>query len=567
MVHCFRWYVDNNIRWFFICSTVAATTSLLCLIITAAALAVIQEERSNEELYRSFYYDQGLIYQQPIKPSLPPPEISSIEELPSHKQPLAINTTEQIPSLNLHGSQMNNSSIQEMKEHVEQNKKLPPTFDDLGIIDKHHTKQLRDNSDQTNNLGILGYSHNSFDHEASEEPTSESGYSEHQKTPQENASGRNIIQNASVSPDHTPTSTDTPLDQGSAVWKLTETTLKIKNAEYLENGATHDFARLQNDSNTKSAILPITNVGNTSNSESTHIMRIAKIKTNKTMYVLSELLNDHAQKPDSNAENQFNRPKKSTDDYKNKDLLDKNDGHLRTVITEDEHIHLTTFNNEETQDDMTIPSVIYATQDGENVSQIIDTNNDSNRTHAKFSTSEQRFKQEPQYHEVQRGAREVRTVVAINILVASALELAWSVLSASIAWKGMRNYYSHGNTTSCDRTVEGLERSLSPPTPSPNNTYTTNISHHKRDSVFRKPDIISNHRHCHTGNDIHLSTVQNKNGRNRLHKINTVSERIQTEPYLPMEESTMEYQERVHRFLASNSVVNNTINRASHIDS
>jgi len=565
MVHCFRWYVDNNIRWFFICSTVAATTSLLCLIITAAALAAIQEQRSNEELYRSIYYDQGLIYQQHIKSPQLPPEINSIKELPSHKQPITINTTEQIPSPSLHGSQMNDSSIPEMQGHVGQNKQPPPTFDDLGIIDKHQTQQLRDNSDQTYNLRILGYSHNSSDRDASEQPTSESGNSEHQKTPQETASGRNIIQNSDVSPDHTPTSTNTPLDQGSEVWKLTETMPKIKNAEYQENGAIHDFAGLQYDSKMKSEILPTINVGNTSNRESTHIMRIANIKTNKTKYVQSEFLNDHNQKPDTNAENQFNSPKKFTDYYK--DLLDKNDGHLRTVITEDEHIHLMTFNNEETQEEMIVPSVKYETQYGENVSKIIHEDDDSNHTHAKFSTSEQRFKQEPQYNEIRRGAREVRTVVAINILVASALELAWSVLSASIAWKGMRNYYSHRNTTSCGRTVEGLDRSLSPPSPSPNNTYTTNTRHHKRDIVFRKPDIISNHRHCHTGNSIHLSTVQNKNDRNRLHKINTVSERIQTEPYLPMEESTMEYQERVHRFLASNNAVNNTINRASHIDS
>jgi len=514
------------------------------------------------------YYDQGLIYQQHVKPSPPPPppEINSIKELPSHKQPTTINTTEQIPSLSLHGSQMNDSSTQEMQAHLEQNKKLPATFYDLGIIDKHHTQQLRDNSDQTNNLGILGYSHNSFDHDASEQPTSENGNSENQKTPQEIASGRNIIQNSDVSPDDTSTSTNTPLDQSSAVWKLTETTPNIKNAEYQENGETRDFARLQNDSKTKSEVLPTTNVGNTSNSESTHIMRISNTKTNKTKYVLSELSNYYDQKPDINNENQFNRPKKSTDDYKNKDLQDNNDGHLRTVITEDEHTHLATFNNEETQDEMTVPSIKYDTQDGENISQIIH-NNDSNQTHAKFSTSEQKFEQEPQYNKVRGGAREVRTVVAINILVASALELAWSVLSASIAWKGMRNYYSHRNTTSCERTVEGLERSLSPPPPSPNNTYTTNIRHHKRDSIFRKPDIISNHRQCHTGNGIHLSTVQNKNDKNRLHKINTVSERIHTEPYLPMEESTMEYQERVHRFLASNNVVNNTINRASHMDS
>lgn len=566
MVHCFRWYVDNNIRWFFICSTLAATASLLCLIITAAALAAIQEQRSNEELYTSIYFDQGLIYQQLVKPSQSPPpqppEINSIKELPSHKQPTTINTTEQLPSLSLQASQMSDSSIQEMQGHVELNKKLPPTFYDLGVIDKHHTQQLRDNSDQTNNLGILGHSHNSFDNDALEQPSSESGISEHQKIPQQTASERNMIQNSDATPDHTPTSTDTPLDQVSAVWKLTETTLKIKNAEYQENGETHDFAKLQNDSKMKSEILPTTNVGNTTNSDSTHIMRIANIKTNNTKYVFSELLYDHDKKPDTNPENLFNRPKKSTDDHKNKDLLDNNDD-LRIVTTKDEHIHLMIVNNEETQDGMTIPSIKYETQDGDNASQII-RNNESNQIQAKFS-SEQRF-EEPQYNKVRRGAREVRTVVAINILVASALELAWSVLSASIAWKGMRNYYSHGKTTNCERTVEGLERSLPPPPLSPNNTYTNNIRH-KTDGVFRKPDIISNHRHCHTGNSIHLSTVQNKNDRNRKHMINTVSERIHTEPYLPMAESTMEYQERVHRFLASNNVVNNTINSANHVDS
>lgn len=543
--------MDNNIRWFFICSTVAATTSLLCLIITAAALAAIQEQRSNEELYRSIYYDQGLVHQQHIK-----------------QPPSEINTTEQLPSLSLRGSQKNDSSIQEVDGHLEQSKKLPPAFYSLGVTDKDTNQQLRDNSEQANIVGILGYSQDGFQHDASEQPTSENGNSEHQEIQKETASG-NVIQN-SVSPDHTTTSTNTPVDQGSVTWKLTEITLESKNAEYQENGAARNSAIMQNDPNTKSGMLPTTNVGNITNGESTHIMRIANIMTNQTTYVLSKLLNDHDEKLDppvnTTAENQFNRRKKSTDHHQKKDLLGNDDGNLRTVITEDEHIQLMTFNNEETQDVMTIPSIKYETQDEENISQIIHNTDDSNQTLAKFSTSEQKLEQEPQYNEVRRGAREVRTVVAINILVASALELAWSMLSASIAWKGMRNY-SHENTTSCQRTVEGLERSLPPPPPSPNNAFTTNVRHHKTDGVFRKPDIISNHRHCNTANSIHLRTVQNKNDRNRLHVINTVSERIHTEPYLPMEESTMEYQERVHRFLASNNVVNNTTDSATNVDS
>ena len=509
---CFRWYVDHNIRWFFICSTVAATTSLLCLIITAAALAAVQEQRSNEELHRSIYYDQ----------------------------------------------------------HSEQNKNLPPTFHDFSLIYKDPIQQLRDNSEQTNILGSLGYSQNGFQHDATQQQTSENDNSEHQEIHEQITSG-NIIQNTEISPDDTNTSTYTPVDRGPAMWKLPETKFKIKNAEHEENGARHISEMMQNDSKTRSEMLPTVNIGHKTNNELTHIMRIANIKTNKPMHVFSELLNDHDQKLDppanTSAENQFNRPKKSTDDSQNKGLLDDDDGHLRTVITEDEHIHLMTLNNEETQDVMTIPSIKYGTHDEENVSCTICNTDDSNETLAEYSTSEQKFEQEPKHDDVRRSAREVRTVVAINILVASALELVWSVLSASIAWKGMRNYYPHDNTTSSDRTVEGLETSLPPPPPSPNNTYTTNIRHHKTDGVFRKPDIISNHRHSHTGNSNHLSIVHNNNNINRLQVINTVSERINLEPYLPMEESTMEYQERVHRFLASNNVVNNTSDHASNIDS
>mgnify|MGYP000079476068 CR=1 FL=1 len=83
-----RWYVDNNIRWFFISSTVSATTSLVCLIITAAALAAIQEQKSTQEVYKSIYYDQGIIYEQPT----------------------VVNNFEELPSLSLHTSDENTTS-------------------------------------------------------------------------------------------------------------------------------------------------------------------------------------------------------------------------------------------------------------------------------------------------------------------------------------------------------------------------------------------------------------------------------------------------------------------------
>jgi hypothetical protein len=527
--------VDNNIRWFFICSTVAATTSLLCLVITAAVLAAIQEERSNEQLYKSIYYDQGFIHQP---------------------QTVGFNTTEELPSLSLQGSQKNDSHLQETPVHRAENTKLPHAFDNFAVFDQQHGQKLTNNP---------------------EEVTKASGHSpsENEKTRQhemqtEIAPGNSIQKpNSSVDDVITNTSIDISADQYSEVWKQGGSALEMKAAEYTRNGDGLNSTAEQNNSKKNYESLQNTDIRNKTKSDSVHIMRISKIKTN---YIVNETLNDHNQQLDpptnTNSNDQFNRSKKSADDYQREHLVENNDQHQGMVITEDEHIYPKIFSNDETRDIMTMPSIKYESQDEENVMEIFHNFNGTNQTHSKFLSSKQSSEQEqPQYEKLPRSAREVRTVVAINILVASALELAWSLLSANIAWKGMRNCYPNENSSnSCKRTVEGLER-LPPPPPPSDDAHISNKRNHKMDGMFRKPDIISNHRQCHLENSFHLTALQNKNGINRLHMINTVSERINTEPYLPMEESTMQYQERVHRFLASNNIANNASDNASNFDS
>jgi hypothetical protein len=540
--------VDNNIRWFFICSTVAATTSLLCLIITAAALAATQEQRSNQELYRSIYYDQGFIHQQKIQ-----------------EQPIKINDTKELPSLNLQGPQQTYSNHKEANENAKETTQMPLSSYDSAVINKQGdpSQNIKGNSEQATILGTSDYSRDDFQQNTSEKQTSENEKSKDHQIQNGSASG-NIIQNVEkVSIDGIIISTTEVSEDGFyAISKQTEATLEIQDGqvlcEYPGNGERHNCGIVQNDSQTNPEGIPGTDLRNESRNESTYIMRITNIKTNTT--------NNSFIKSLSNRDLKLGSPTISPDHYQEKDLLDNNDGHQKIIITENENTYPLIFNNDETQDIMTIPSIKYESQD-ENVSEVINNPDDSNKELSKFLSSKVRLEQQespPQYENLPRSSREVRTVVAINILVASALELAWSLLSASIAWKGMKNCYPHENVSNnCERTIEGLERSLPSPQPPSNDTYTSNKGQRKTDGMFRKPDIISNHRHYHRGNSVHFNAEQNKNGINKLNVINTVSERINTEPYLPMEESTMEYQERVHRFLASNNVANNTCDSAT----
>nr|CAD7453299.1 unnamed protein product [Timema tahoe] len=145
-----------------------------------------------------------------------------------------------------------------------------------------------------------------------------------------------------------------------------------------------------------------------------------------------------------------------------------------------------------------------------------------------------------------RGERkETRTMVMINILVASTLELLWSIFSAKIAWKGMKNGYPDEVINHPDR----QRKKNRPPVEGDAFPQTKKNKTEPMKDVNGKPDILCNHKR---------SSSKDKGGRKIRSDVigeSTVSgpNSVQVEgPRLPMEESTMEYQERVRRFLESN---------------
>nr|CAD7409177.1 unnamed protein product [Timema poppensis] len=143
-----------------------------------------------------------------------------------------------------------------------------------------------------------------------------------------------------------------------------------------------------------------------------------------------------------------------------------------------------------------------------------------------------------------RGERkDTRTMVMINILVASTLELLWSIFSAKIAWKGMKNGYPDEVINHPDR----QRKKNRPPVEGDAFPQTKKNKTEPIKDVNGKPDILCNHKR---------SCSKDKGGRKSDVIVeSTVSgpNSVQVEgPRLPMEESSMEYQERVRRFLESN---------------
>ncbi|XP_063230172.1 uncharacterized protein LOC134535145 [Bacillus rossius redtenbacheri] len=118
---------------------------------------------------------------------------------------------------------------------------------------------------------------------------------------------------------------------------------------------------------------------------------------------------------------------------------------------------------------------------------------------------------------------EARSVVAINIMVASTLELVWAVLSARIAWKGMRNLYpAEGEgADGADKRREEEKMKV------------------QRD----KPDIICNHKR-----PAPRAEVQ-QDGRVSREPMPVLPQ--EDGLCLPPMERTMDFQEKIQRFLES----------------
>ncbi|XP_072767338.1 uncharacterized protein [Anoplolepis gracilipes] len=106
-----------------------------------------------------------------------------------------------------------------------------------------------------------------------------------------------------------------------------------------------------------------------------------------------------------------------------------------------------------------------------------------------------------------------RVSMTINVIIASCLEILWSLLSAQIAFNGMMNLPESGNAVAGSKTTKLQKRK--PPAP--------------------KPDIL-NHNH-------QLSES--------LQNFTTLQGLASLGPRLPLPESNREFRERVERFLAN----------------
>lgn len=180
-------------------------------------------------------------------------------------------------------------------------------------------------------------------------------------------------------------------------------------------------------------------------------------------------------------------------------------------------------------------------------------------------------------------------LVLVHVLVASFLELVWSVLSMNIAWKGLSNVcpgflskkrgnVAGGNADQQNDRQKPLQTGSEPAAADPAGETTKNpdiLENHKVKSQRKIIRLNSDHNMSSKYNNVvkELCNLQktstlgcsNKTEVNRrvvsaLGFANTDSDRSS----LPMPESTMEYRERVERFLASNQHCQNTVNDIVH---
>ncbi|XP_076241180.1 uncharacterized protein LOC143183517 [Calliopsis andreniformis] len=123
------------------------------------------------------------------------------------------------------------------------------------------------------------------------------------------------------------------------------------------------------------------------------------------------------------------------------------------------------------------------------------------------------------WHKNYHDTSHTKILLTVNVLVASLLEVFWSILSAKIALRGMMNRlpeanYMNGVTGNANSDV-ALERKRKPPAP--------------------RPDILDHDRRL-------SESLQN---------LNTLHNLRNSGPRLPLPESSREFRERVERFLAN----------------
>lgn len=120
------------------------------------------------------------------------------------------------------------------------------------------------------------------------------------------------------------------------------------------------------------------------------------------------------------------------------------------------------------------------------------------------------------WHSRHENSWHTKMLLTLNVLVASLLEIFWSLLSAKIAFRGMMNRLpEHGNVVASSKTTSLPVQKRKPPAP--------------------KPDILDHDRRL-------SKSLQN---------FTTLQSLAGSGPRLPLPESSREFRERVERFLAN----------------
>lgn len=114
-----------------------------------------------------------------------------------------------------------------------------------------------------------------------------------------------------------------------------------------------------------------------------------------------------------------------------------------------------------------------------------------------------------------KDSSHTRTLLTLNVLVTSLLEIFWSLLSAKIAFRGMTNLPESNNVVASSKTTRLPLQKRKPPAP--------------------RPDILDHDRRLSESLQ-HFANLQSLAGPG---------------PRLPLPESSREFRERVERFLAN----------------
>ncbi|XP_067004120.2 uncharacterized protein [Anabrus simplex] len=462
-----RWYIDNNIRWFFICSCIAGITAVLCLVVTAAALAVTQEEWASTRLQvLSSLKEQ---YSTPLSLHFP---LDEEKEETSHVDPTS--------------SVSQNSELFEVQRSLRNAEISNERGTTAYFPSKQNTYSNAINITPGTSSQTQSVSHK---HSDSQNAPSQADH-KIQIVSERNEPSAGINQRLNIDPLNLYPNVPVPTEQ-----------IFQKSPRY----DPHSSAHLENHDINENHDIRAT-------SETFSTEGQFDIQTNKERHHVSVR---QAFDEDQFAEGHIDERHAQSDEGEEHTINGDNTDALHGPIFKPDDLFPSALYLHRNNNDGTI------NEDSQKVS-LPDNETDVNKS------GQSNDKYVFHKHLLSSRGGETRFVIVINLLVASILEIAWSILSAKIAWKGMKSGYPEDGPPRTDtlQSMRGDEHSKE-----------KNKTRSKKMGGLRKPDIISNH----DGSKLDLRRKSYYKEERR-------------DPSLPMQESPTEYQERVRRFLASNSL-------------